>query len=84
MLDKKKLKEFVKERDKVVKTYDVEKFKEFYAKWENKGYYYLPLPKDNIIEISLRKMVYNMKSATEQEKTEAKAWLEERGCTTKL
>ena len=37
MLDKKKLKEFVKERDKVVKTYDVKKFKEFYAKWENKG-----------------------------------------------
>lgn len=77
-------KEFLRERDEAIRTLDVEKFKAFYTKWKERGFYYLPLPRDAIIEISMRKMLYNIKSATEQEKEEAKNWLHERGFTCKV
>lgn len=72
------------ERDKVMKTYDLELFKKFYEKWRKRGVYGLDLPKDNIIEISMRKCVYAMASATEEERKEAKRWLEERGYKAEL
>jgi len=80
----KDLKKWIKERDEVVKTYDVEKFKDFYKKWSKKGLYTLRLPADNIIEISMRKMVYHMTSATEEEKKAAEKWLLDHGSTTEL
>lgn len=76
--------DWLKERDEVVKTYDINKFKDFYYKWTVMGLYDSPLPSDRVIEISMRKMVYNMLSATEDEKAEAKKWLIEHGCTTKI
>lgn len=84
--DKRLMKEWVKERDEVVKTYDVEKFKQFFRKWQIKGIYNkrTKLPADNVIEISLRKMVYHMTSATEEEKKEAKAWLLDHGSSTSI
>ena len=68
---------WTKERDEVVKTYDVEKFKDFYRKYQLLGVYpsEIRLPKDEVILISMHKMVYHMKSATAKEKAEAKAWL---------
>lgn len=36
-------------------------------------------PNDEVIEISLYKMLYNLESATEEEKNKAKEWLESRG-----
>ena len=72
------------ERDKVIKTYDLELFKKFYEKWRKRGVYYSELPQGKILEISMRKCVYAMTSATEEEKAEAKKWLEERGYTTEL
>lgn len=66
-----------KERDEVVKTYDVEKFKDFYRKYQLLGVYpgVIQLPSDKVIEATMHKMVYHMKSATAKEKAEAKAWL---------
>lgn len=78
------MKKWLKERDKIAKTYDVKKFKDFYRKWSKKGLYTLRLPADNVIEISMRKMVYHMTSATEDEKKEAEQWLLDRGYTTEL
>lgn len=75
---------WIKERDEVVKTYDVAAFKEFYHKWQRKGLYRMPLPPDNVIEISLRKMVFSMKSATDEEKREAQRWLIEHGSNTDM
>ena len=68
---------WIEERDKVVKTYDVNAFKKFFKKWQKIGVYEksMPLPPDNVIEISLRKMVYHMTSATKAEKKEAEEWL---------
>lgn len=75
---------WIAERDAVVKTYDVQKFKIFYEKWRARGMYSLKLPSDEVIEVSLRKMVYNMTTATKAEKKEAKEWLESRHYSTSM
>lgn len=64
------VKKWVKERDKVVKTYDVNQFKNFFRKWQNKGIYdkSMPLPADETIELAMRKMVCHMANATDTEK----------------
>lgn len=73
------MKQFVKERDKAIRSLDVETFKRFYKKWYYMGYYRLPLPADNVIEISMRKMLCEIQSATEEEKKEAEKWLIDHG-----
>lgn len=76
--------EWMIERDSVVKTYDIEKFKNFYNKWRLKGVYRLDLPSDEVIEVSMRKMVYHMASSTKAEKEEAEQWLIEHGSSTEV
>lgn len=49
MKQKEWLKIWREERDEVAKTYDVEKFKEFYKKWAKRGIYNLQLPSDQVI-----------------------------------
>ena len=83
-MNDKEIKEFVRERDKAVKeacrTGDLEIFKAFYRKYRKLGVYkLLPLPSDEILEISIRKMLCNTASATVEEKVEAYKWLAERG-----
>ena len=80
------LKQWLKERDKVVKTYDINAFKAFWYKWQKKGVYdrHMLLPPDKVIEISMRKMVYHMTSATEEEKRGAEQWLIEHGSSTEM
>ena len=71
---------FVLERDKAVKSLNVNEFREFYLRWYKRGIYHLPLPSsERIIEITLRKMMLMIKSASDQEREEAKKWLDERG-----
>ena len=84
MTNKQWLKLFNEERDAAIKTQDIVQWKMFYYKWKARGIYQLELPSDEIIEISLRKMLYHIKSATDEEKETAKKWLEERGCTIDL
>lgn len=82
----KAFKKWLKERDEIVKRYDVGMFKAFYRKWQALGMYdkNMPLPADDIIEVSLRKMVYHMTSASDTEKAEAEAWLIQHNSTTNL
>ena len=77
-------KQFIKERDAAIRSLDVEQFKTHYRKWKSRGFYELPLPRDIVIEVALRKMLVNTKSAPEPEKEEARKWLYERGCTAKV
>ena len=70
---------WIKERDKAVKTMDIQKFKTFYYKWKRCGIYQMDLPNDDVIEISMRKMILAMASATEKEKEAARQWLRDRG-----
>lgn len=80
----KDMKNWMKERDEVVRTLDVGKFKLFWDKWKERGFYRGGLPMDFVIEISLHKMLYNLKSATDEEKKKAKEWLEEKGLDTSM
>ena len=79
------MQQWKKERNKVIKSLDVKKFKKFYNKWMAKGIYYLDLPQDDrVVEVSLYKMLYHLKCSTPEEKDKAAAWLSEHGCTTDL
>lgn len=78
------MKQWLKERDEAAKSYDVEKFKKFYNKYKALGIYNKTLPSDEVIEISMRKMVCNMSKATKEEVREATEWLTSRGYTTAI
>ena len=83
MVNSKQFKKWLKERNEAARSYDVDVFKAFYNKWKARGFYQVNLPADElVIEITMRKMVYHISDTTEEEKAEAKAWLEERGYTT--
>lgn len=82
--DKKEFELWIKERDEAIRALDVEKFKAFYDKWKAKGVYNINLPSDLVIEITLYKMLYNIKSATDEEKAKAKEWLESKGYSTEM
>lgn len=73
------MQEWILERNVVIRSLDVEKFKAFWKKWSARGFYRNGLPDDEVIEISLYKMLYTLESATEEEKNKAKEWLESRG-----
>lgn len=88
-MNDKEIKDFVSDRDKAVReacrTGDLENFKAFFEKYQKRGVYkLLPLPSDEILEISLRKMLINTASATIDEKAEAVKWLIERGYRTSI
>lgn len=79
------IKQWEKERDTACLSYDVNKFRSFYNKWMLAGMYRKPLPMDFMtIEIMMRKMVYHINSSTQEQREEAKKWLEEHGCNTQL
>ncbi len=81
----KELRDWKQGRDEACLSYNVIKFRLWYAKWMQKGMYFKPLPVDDkVIEITMRKMVYNLKFATAEQKEEAKQWLLERGCDTRI
>lgn len=84
MMTNKERKIWQKEREEVMKSYDVKRFKAFYNKYRARGVYNLDLPSDEIIEITMRKAVFHMVSATPGETFEAKRWLDERGFSTDL
>jgi hypothetical protein len=87
-MNDKEIKDFVRDRDKAVKdacrTGNLENFKAFYEKYKKRGVYKLPLPSDEVIEISLRKMLYHTASATDEEKAGAEKWLIEHGSSTSI
>lgn len=71
----KMIKQFNKDRDKAVLSLDANTFKDFCKKWHN----YIPMPKDEVIEITMRKMACHITSLPEDFRAEAKKWLEDRG-----
>ena len=72
------------ERDKAIKSQDIDTYKAFYNKWKQRGFYEFDLPNDIVLEVALRKMLYHLESATTQEKAIAKKWLTEHGYSTDL
>lgn len=50
--------QWLTERDEVLKTHDVNLFKEFIKKWRKRGFYDdTPLPSDEVLEVTMRKMI---------------------------
>ena len=75
--------QWLKERDEVLKTHDVSLFKEFVIRWRERGFYDdTPFPSDEVLEISMRKMICNITTMSKKEKKEAEEWLTSRGYTT--
>lgn len=78
--------DFVKERDKAVKeacrTDNLEPFKIFYRNYQARGVYSRELPSDEVLEIVMRKILFNIRSATEEERAAAEKWLHEHGSDT--
>ena len=73
------LKKWNRERDIAIKSQNIDVFKKFYKKWYLIGVYEMPIPSDRVIEISLRKMILLLDSASDEEKEKAKIWLISRG-----
>ena len=80
MRSSKEHQQWLKERDEAIYSFDIEKFKAFYRKWQKRGIYDdTPLPSDAVIEISMRKMCCGLANPREDKLAEARAWLSERG-----
>lgn len=73
------LKQFLVERDRAIYSFDVQKFKKFYLKWQERGVYNEPLANDEVLEVAMRKMVLALKNPKQKKLAEAKAWLRARG-----
>lgn len=67
------IRQFVKERDDACSSFDLVKFKAFLRKYRRGK-----LPSDEVLEITMRKMVVNIEPKLPQYE-EAKNWLLERG-----
>lgn len=81
----KEIKKWVKERDSVLLTHDIQKFKEFYAKWKRMGLYNIPLPKnDLVVRAIMEKAILGISNSTEQEKQQARDWLITNGFSTEF
>lgn len=85
MTNRQWIKIFTEERDAVVRTMDIKKFKEFFNKWKTRGFYNIELPNDDkVLEITLRKMAFHSPRIPEDERKEAEKWLTNCGYTTDL
>lgn len=80
MADKKLIKQWVKDRDEAVLSFDIDKFKAFYRKYQALGVYEKgEMPCDRVLAIAQRKMVLQITSATPEQRMEAMNWLFKRG-----
>lgn len=84
-MNDKLIREFVRDRDKAVATFDIETFKKFFTKYKAKGVYNIDLPSDDkVIEITMRKMAVNSTGLPPKVRAEAAEWLTDRGYSTSL
>ena len=78
--EKQKAEQFCKERNAAVMSFDVPKFRAFYQKYRDMGWYDLDLPdNDLIVEVIMRKMACNITKLPIETRIEAKQWLAQRG-----
>lgn len=86
----KAVKDYVKDRDKatiaVVEGESIEVFKAFVNKWRDLGFYpsCFKMPSDEVLEITVRKMVIYEINAPESTKEKARDWLLSRGYDLKI
>jgi hypothetical protein len=73
--------QWIKERDEVLLSLDLKKYKAFYRKWQKEGVYTMPLPdNDMVVEISMRQSLLALPNLPEGKMIEAQLWLIDHGC----
>ena len=62
-------------------TFDIEKLKAHFDKYQKQGYFpaCFTLPSDSVLEITMRKIVFNSDRAPADKQAEAGTWLIENG-----
>ena len=73
------IRKYVKERDDVVLSMDVDRFRKFTRKWNPE----LKQPSDEVMEITLRKMALSIPSMPWNVQQEAREWLIAHNCEPK-
>lgn len=72
--------EFCKLRNEMICAMDVETFKAFYKKMIKAGVFENgPMPADDVIEITMRKMACNITNIPKKVQMDAAEWLAKRG-----
>lgn len=81
MIDNKLINQWLEDRNKIVETLDVEKFKKFIKKWQKKGIYdkNIKLTSDKAIKLTLCKMAWFIGSVSAETKKKALEWCNENG-----
>lgn len=76
------LKQWVVDRDNAACSFDVAEFKKFYNKYAKMGVYpgVIDLPSDEVLEVTMRKMVLAMANPPADKYSEACEWLIAHGC----
>ncbi len=73
--------QWIKERDEVLLSLDINKYKAFYEKWRKEGVYDMPLPDNEmILQIAMRQGLLALKNVPEGKIIEAQLWLIDHGC----
>ena len=84
-MDKKTLEMWRKERDRAVASLDVQTFRKFYKRWQDRKVYEEPLPdNDMVVAIVMCKMATNINSMPDDIVIKAKAWLKRKGYSEKI
>lgn len=76
------LQTWIRERDEAACSFNIAKFKKFFNKYAKMGVYpgVLELPSDEVLEITMRKMVLAMANPPADKYSEACEWLTAHGC----
>lgn len=79
-MDTEQLRQWIKERDEAILSFDADKYKAFLLKWKKTGVYkpFMSVS-DRLIEISMYQSVLALAKATKEQKDKARAWLAENG-----
>lgn len=68
--------QYIKDRDEAAASFDLDKFKAFIIKWNGKDF---PMPSDDVLEITMRKMTVHCTNIDIATRVEAFRWLLEHG-----
>lgn len=78
-MDDATIRQWKKERDAAVASLDLDRFKQFYMKWHERGVYEIPWPDDRIMEISMYKIACEIRAIQTSRKEQAREWLKKHG-----
>lgn len=71
-----KIYQYVQDRDEAAASFDLDKFKAFIIKWNGEAF---PMPSDDVLEITMRKVAVHCTSLDVDTRVEAFRWLLEHG-----